>query len=263
MKQTVYTDLDKAHFVVGLMPSIINVSEKTGLSADLMLAQAIQETGWGKSMQLGEASGTFNLFGIKADKSWKGPTKEITTHEFINGEKITISDKFRVYSSYDEALLDRAKFLQENPRYKEIFQEGTKGDFHKEAQELQKAGYATDPRYAENLAGIFNGRTIKEAQRLIVENTFLAGFGEFTNPNTPYSSSFDRNKNLIPDILEAYLTKHHNNLHADLNEQESPVTGATQDQIVAKFIMQNIRNTLERGNSLPEILHATAQTELS
>jgi hypothetical protein len=263
MKLTAYTDFDKVHFVAGLMPSIINVSEKIGLSADLMLAQAIQETGWGKSMHSGEAAGTFNLFGIKADKSWNGSTKEILTHEFINGERITVTDKFRVYASYDEALLDRAKFLKENPRYKEIFQEGTRGDFHKEAQVLQRAGYATDPHYAENLASIFKGRTIKEAQKSISYNTFVAGFGKFTDLGEAYLSSFDKNKNLIPDILESQLTIQQNKEYFNLNNQNSPEIKPTQDQLVAKFIMQNIQKALERGEALAFIHHKAVQPEIS
>lgn len=263
MNRTTYTDLDKAHFVVGLMPSIINVSVKTGLSANLMLAQAIQETGWGKSMHSGEASGTFNLFGIKADKSWNGPTKDIITHEFINGERITVSDKFRVYSSYDEALLDRAKFLKENQRYKEIFQEGIKGDFHKESQVLQKAGYATDPQYAENLAAIFKGRTIKDAQKLIADNTFVAGFGKFTDPSEPYLSSFDKNKNLIPDILESQEKHPKVKLNSSQHDTEILQTRLTQDQIIAKFVMQKLQDALERGDALPSIHHTQLQSEIS
>jgi flagellum-specific peptidoglycan hydrolase FlgJ len=139
-------------------------------------------------MHHGQAAGTFNLFGVKADKNWDGQTKDIVTHEYINGEKITVTDKFRVYSSYDESLLDRAKFLQENPRYDKLRETGTKGDFLKESIEIQKAGWATDPEYAQNLAAVFQGKIIREVLKIITERNFTAGFGDFTNPNATYKT---------------------------------------------------------------------------
>lgn len=232
MDKTPYTSLDRARFVVGLLPAVIKVSEETGLSSDLMLAQAIQETGWGKSMLKGEAAGTFNLFGIKADKSWDAQTKDFVTHEFINGEKVSITDKFRVYSSYDEALRDRVKFLEKNPRYNELLEAGTKGDFFKESKVLQNAGYATDPKYAENLTALFEGKTIKEALKIITDNNFTAGFGDFTNPNSPYKSPADNNENRIPDILESQLNKKHITLETQITNTSKVAIIEPQIQII-------------------------------
>ncbi|MGZ8982472.1 MAG: glycoside hydrolase family 73 protein [Methylotenera sp.] len=268
MDKTPYANLDKAHFVVGLLPAVVRVSEETGFSSDLMLAQAIQETGWGKSMQQGEAAGTFNLFGIKADKSWTGPTKDFVTHEFINGERIVVTDKFRVYLSYDEALRDRAKFLEENPRYKKLLEEGTKGDYFKESRELQKAGYATDPNYTDNLTALFRGKTLQEAQKIITDNNFVAGFGQFTDPNSPFKSPADFNNNFIPDIIESQLKKQHSSQMENaqsivkVNSDELQVK-PTQDQIVAALILQNIQTALKQGGPLPLIYASAQQPEIS
>lgn len=262
-----YTNLDKARFVVGLLPATVRVSEETGFSSDLMLAQAVQETGWGKSMQQGDAAGTFNLFGIKADKRWAGTTKDIITHEFLNGERVVVTDKFRVYSSYDEALRDRVKFLEGNPRYNKLLEVGTKGDYFKESRELQRAGYATDPDYTENLTTLFQGKTVQEALKIITDNNYATGFGEFTDPNSPYKSSADGNHNAIPDILESQPKNLDNKQHTSQNQQRSTSSAKssaeelharpTQDRLVAAFILQNMRTALERGESIPSI-HITA-----
>lgn len=268
-----YSSLDKARFVVGLLPATVRVSEETGFSSDLMLAQAVQETGWGKSMQQGDAAGTFNLFGIKADKSWTGPTKDVVTHEFVNGERVVVTDKFRIYSSYDEALRDRVKFLEENPRYNKLLEVGTKGDYFKESRELQQAGYATDPNYTENLTALFQGKTLQEAIKIITDNNYAAGFGEFINPNTPYKSAADGNHNAIPDILESQTKNLGNKQHTSQDQQPSTSLARssveelhakpTQDQIVAAFILQNMRTALERGEFIPSIHTTMQQTELS
>lgn len=270
MDNTPYTSLDKARFVVGLLPAITRVSEETGFSSDLMLAQAIQETGWGKSMQQGDAAGTFNLFGIKADQSWVGPTKSVVTHEFINGEKVEVIDKFRVYSSYDEALRDRVKFLEENPRYNKMLEVGTKGDFFKESKELQDAGYATDPNYTENLTALFQGKTLREALKIIADNSYATahGFAEFTDPNIPYKSPADSNENRIPDILESKPNKLHTSqtqdiVNVDQKQAEAFRAMPTQDQIVTALILQNVRDAIRRGESLPSIQTLVPHTELS
>lgn len=50
--------------------------------------------------------------------------------------------KFRVYSSYLEALSDYVGLLTRNPRYAAVT---TAATAEQGAQALQKAGYATDP----------------------------------------------------------------------------------------------------------------------
>lgn len=74
--------------------------------------------GWGQRQirrENGEPS--FNIFGVKASGSWKGPTTEITTTEYENGEAKKVKARFRVYSSYLEALSDYVGLISRNPRY--------------------------------------------------------------------------------------------------------------------------------------------------
>lgn len=113
-------------------------------------AQYVQESGWAGS-ELSEKYN--NCFGIKADSSWSGETVDLPTQEYVNGEWITVTATWRVYSDANESVKDHVKFLEENPRYAEngVFSANT---YQEQCQALQSAGYATDPNYADTLIRI-------------------------------------------------------------------------------------------------------------
>jgi len=156
----------KEQFIIELYPAASKVSRETGMAWQTILAQAAQETGWGQH----QLPGTHNIFNIKADNSWHGPSKTFEVWEIENGRKVWKNQSFRVYSSYEEALQDRIEFLRSNSRYTKagLFDEGTKGNLEKEAAALQRAGYATDPHYAGGLMRVFHSAAmqgaVKEAQ---------------------------------------------------------------------------------------------------
>lgn len=154
-------------FIADLYPAARRVAQETGMSWELILAQAAQETGWGQRV----LPGTHNIFNIKADAGWDGPRRTFNVPEVINGRRVNVDADFRVYGSADESLRDRMQFLRENPRYTRagLFAEGTAGNFEAEARALQRAGYATDPRYAESLVEVFNGPTMRRALALARE----------------------------------------------------------------------------------------------
>jgi peptidoglycan hydrolase FlgJ len=128
---------------------------KTGIPATFMVAQAAHETGWGtKAIRMADGSNSFNLFGIKADANWKGPVAQITTTEFVNGQPKKMVQSFRAYSSYDDSFADYARMMKTSPRYREVVAQA--GDATKFAQGLQRAGYATDPAYADKLGRVIN-----------------------------------------------------------------------------------------------------------
>jgi peptidoglycan hydrolase-like protein with peptidoglycan-binding domain len=151
----------KQQFIVDMYPAALKVSQETGMSWQLILAQAAQETGWGEKV----LPGTNNIFNIKANGGWDGPTKTFNVWEIENGKKVWRDEPFRVYGSTEEALKDRVEFLRENSRYAKagLFEPGTLGNLEKEAQALQRAGYATDPDYAKKLVEVFNGPTMQKA----------------------------------------------------------------------------------------------------
>jgi len=130
-------------------------SQMTGIPAKFMLAQAALETGWGKKeIRARDGSSAHNLFGIKAGSNWTGKVVEANTIEYVNGVPQRRVEKFRAYSSYAEAFRDYVNMLRSNPRYEKVLANAQ--DAHGFAYGLQRAGYATDPHYAEKLSRIIS-----------------------------------------------------------------------------------------------------------
>ncbi len=137
----------------------------TGIPAAFMVAQAAHETGWGRK-EIRHADGTpaFNLFGIKAGAGWRGPVAEVTTTEYVNGQAKKVMAKFRAYGSYAESFTDYARLMNQSPRYQGVVNKvaGLAGAAKGAdaavgfAQGLQRAGYATDPAYADKLTRVIN-----------------------------------------------------------------------------------------------------------
>lgn len=117
--------------------------------ARLGAAQSSLETGYGKSL-----AGGNNYFGIKA-KQGDANASMVDTQEWDpkQGKYVTTKAGFRKYGNMQESAADYIKFLQENPRYKDVLNAKTT----QEAIQAQgKTGYATDPSYANKLASINN-----------------------------------------------------------------------------------------------------------
>lgn len=166
---------DSKDFLAQLSLPARLASQQSGVPHHLILAQAALESGWGQRQirrENGEPS--FNIFGVKATSNWKGPVTEITTTEFENGEAKKVKAKFRVYSSYLEALSDYVGVLTRNPRYAAVTNAATA---EQGAQALQNAGYATDPNYARKLTGMIQqmkamGEKVSKAYSNDIENLF-------------------------------------------------------------------------------------------
>lgn len=152
---------DAEAFVREVLPHAQAASRATGIPAHFMIAQAALETGWGK-YQLKAANGapSHNLFNIKAGSSWNGPTVSVGATEYVDGRAVTEQSRFRAYNSYADSFRDYARLISDNPRYAQVLGQQDPAAF---AQQLQDAGYATDPRYAEKLTRIINGATLKGA----------------------------------------------------------------------------------------------------
>ena len=147
--------LPQAHveqFVSRMLPAAQRASDATGVPAQLILAQAALESGWGRrEIRTEDGQTSHNVFGIKADRSWKGPVVEAVTTEYVNGVAQKGRASFRAYGSYDEAFSDYARFLATNPRYANVL---STQDPAEAAHGLQRAGYATDPQYGGKLVRI-------------------------------------------------------------------------------------------------------------
>ena len=174
--------MTQSEFVNKLLGPAQKLERKSGVPALFTIAQAALESGWGV-----HAIGN-NLFGIKANPSWTGKTKTVTTTEYFNDQnqggkfaevisitpengryKYVVKDSFRDYDSLQDCLEDHTKFLVENSRYAKAFKTS---DPYLFADEVAKAGYATAPAYASTLKSVID--TVKRNAVTEAFNPFVA-----------------------------------------------------------------------------------------
>jgi len=147
-------------FVQSIWPHAQKAAAELGVPAKALVAQAALETGWGRRLAGEKGVNSNNLFGIKAGSRWSGDSVKTGTHEYVNGVRQTEQARFRAYGSPAESFADYTRLIG-NDRYAAA--RGTGEDVHRFATALQRAGYATDPRYAAKLTAIANGPTITNA----------------------------------------------------------------------------------------------------
>jgi len=116
--------------------------KKYRIPASITLAQGLLESGAGQSTLARKSN---NHFGIKCGSDWRGKT--VSHDDDARGEC------FRAYKYPKQSYEDHSKFLANRPRYASLFKLDIT-DYKGWARGLKKAGYATNPRYAEQLIGI-------------------------------------------------------------------------------------------------------------
>jgi flagellar protein FlgJ len=140
-------------FVNTMLPMAKEAAARIGVDPRYLVAQAALETGWGKSvMRAQDGSSSHNLFGIKAGDSWTGDSARAITSEFRNGAMVKETAEFRSYASYKDSFHDLVTLLQSNNRYQDVVKSADNPEQF--VRELQKAGYATDPNYANKISQI-------------------------------------------------------------------------------------------------------------
>jgi peptidoglycan hydrolase FlgJ len=151
-----------AGFVSELWPHAQAAAKKLNIAPEALISQAALETGWGRAtIRKSDGSASYNVFGIKADTGWKGPTANSPTLEYVDGIPQRSTETFRAYGSYAEGFEDYARFLQDNPRYGDALKRS--GDVRDFVQGLAQAGYATDPAYGAKIRSILDGDTLRDA----------------------------------------------------------------------------------------------------
>jgi flagellar protein FlgJ len=125
-----------------------------GVPPSVTIAQAILESGWGRS---GLASAHKNYFGIKCQSGKFGTLANgcytYRTNECTKaGNCFSTTGSFRTYATMAHSFRDHGNFLRVNSRYKPAFQYTR--DANKFIWGVWKAGYATDPKYYTKVTGI-------------------------------------------------------------------------------------------------------------
>ncbi len=151
-----------AEFINTLKPYAEKAARELNVNADVLLAQAALETGWGKHViHTPSGANSFNLFNIKADRRWQGDSVNVNTLEYRQGVAQQERADFRRYNNYADSFADYVNFLQTNPRYRQALEVGVDSSAYAEA--LQDAGYATDPAYADKIKSLLASDPIRAA----------------------------------------------------------------------------------------------------
>lgn len=128
--------------------------KKSKILASLTIAQAILESGWGKSALATKGN---NLFGIK------GAGGQYKTFEYIDGKRVDIVDSFKVYPDWETSVTDHSNLFLRLERYQNLIGER---DYKEACIKVQQDGYATAPNYATTLISIIEQYKLYEYDKL-------------------------------------------------------------------------------------------------
>jgi len=180
----------------------ISEMKRTGVPASITLAQGMIESDFGRSRLSIEAN---NHFGIKCHDDWTGQT--IRHHDDKRNEC------FRKYKKVAESYYDHSDFLKSGSRYASLFDLDVT-DYKGWARGLKKAGYATNPDYANmlirnieenNLMDIDRDRSSNEKEKVAIDKTeqsMIPRENDFKQPK-----SINKNESMtvaarVPRIME-------------------------------------------------------------
>ncbi|WP_258872592.1 flagellar assembly peptidoglycan hydrolase FlgJ [Thalassotalea euphylliae] len=145
-------------FVTALTEPAKQVERQLGVPFQVVIAQAALETGWGqKIIKNSDGTSSNNLFNIKADSRWTGAKAQKDTLEFEQGSLVKKNEPFRVYNTISDSVGDYINFLSSGTRYQDALSKPDNVEHF--LQGLQKAGYATDPNYADKILGTLKSVT--------------------------------------------------------------------------------------------------------
>lgn len=163
------TQLTRDEYIRKFYKLAISEMQRSGIPASITLAQGCWESGNGNSRLATEAN---NHFGIKCKSEWRG--KKIYHDDDASQEC------FRKYAHAEASYIDHSNFLMSGSRYSFLFQLDPK-DYVAWAHGLKKAGYATDPTYAQRLIKIIEEYKLHVYDEY-VDNRQLASLKNETAP---------------------------------------------------------------------------------
>lgn len=154
-----FKSMSTQEFIDAVGPIAREDYRKTGVLASVTLAQAINESGWGKS---GLTQSSNNMFGMKTSLSgnnWSGSVwdgrsyTEVKTTEEYSGKKVIITAKFRKYPSVAQSIADHSAYLSNAMNGSRRRYDGLTAtkSYSSQLTILQKGGYCTWSGYVSEL----------------------------------------------------------------------------------------------------------------
>lgn len=142
-----------------MLASHSSLAKEYNIFPEVMMGQAILESGWGQSAL---AKYNKNLFGVKVPYSERGKGKGVVykTNEEINGKTIRISDEFRKFDTYEQSIRQYLNLLTGD--YYSRFGVNTAKNYKEQIQRIKAAGYATDSRYVNSVLNVISSSNLSE-----------------------------------------------------------------------------------------------------
>jgi LysM repeat protein len=159
-----------AEYIAKYKEDAIHEMQMNKVPASITLAQGMLESSYGNSALAVYAN---NHFGIKCHETWTGET-------YIQDDDDT-NECFRKYPSVYDSYTDHSLFLKSRSRYASLF-ELKITDYKGWAKGLKQAGYATHPKYAEDLIVLIEKHKLYEYD---ITSGFPVVAAGSVNPNPP------------------------------------------------------------------------------
>jgi len=138
----------REEYIIKYKDAAIYQMKTQGVPASIILAQGLLESDNGNSYLAVKAN---NHFGIKCHKTWTGPT--------VRQDDDAKNECFRKYSNPERSYKDHSDFLRGARRYALLF-DLKPTDYKGWSYGLKRAGYATNPHYAEMLIKIIEENSL-------------------------------------------------------------------------------------------------------
>ncbi|MEO5905655.1 MAG: glucosaminidase domain-containing protein [Saprospiraceae bacterium] len=214
---------DRSEYIETYKDIAISEMMRTGIPASIKLAQAILESSCGKSDLACKAN---NHFGIKCGNDWKGKSYKKEDDDYEDGK--LVKSCFREFNSVWDSYLAHSDFLTDpgkSHRYGFLFKlEAT--DYKGWAKGLSKAGYATDPQYAERLIDII------DKNKLFMFDVPLPD-AYVSNPKQKHKSEKTHTKTRFSN------PRYHNDVKYDLAKAgDTPLSIAERNDVTPKQVVR-------------------------
>lgn len=205
-----------------MLASHSSLAKEYNIFPEVMMGQAILESGWGESTL---AKYSKNLFGVKVPNSEKGKGKGhvYLTNEEINGKNIRIKDEFRKFDTYEQSIRQYLSLL--SGRYYSSFGVTKAKDYKEQLKLIKKAGYATASNYVDAVLNVITRNNLSAlANQYLNSNTTRAN-NSAAKPNNAKKNS----NTLVSNTSNKKVTASKTDKNAKLNNKQSQrVAKATQ-----------------------------------
>ncbi len=151
----------RSRFLTSLSPTVLAAAREHRVLPSITLAQAILESGWGRS---GLTRDYHNLFGVKAGRS--SQRIRLASREHLRGRLRPSRQTFRRYDSKADSILDHAELLSTDRRYAHARKHW---DDRHEYIEAIAPRYASSPTYPQAVNQLIDLYDLDRWDDLIVE----------------------------------------------------------------------------------------------